>query len=247
MVKAIGRFTLKRRAGMMIIPPFPLRHRGKERPGMMAVDFRLYLITDRAQVPGHDLRAALKPALESGVQAIQLREKDLSDGEIFSLASALLPLCRQYGAKLMINDRADIAVAAGADGVQLTRVSYSAREARRILGGEKLIGVSTHSVAEAEDAAREGADFITLGPVFHTPSKRRYGPPVGIPLLREVARRVEIPVFAIGGIKPAVVPEVFHAGAFGVALISGILGAADMGKAAREFAALTGRQGAAAE
>lgn len=212
---------------------------------MMAVDFRLYLITDRTQVPEHNLMAALAAALKGGVRAVQLREKDLSDGEIFSLAEALRPLCRRYGARLMINDRADIVEAVGADGVQLTQRSYSPQEARRILGREKLIGVSTHSMAEAEDAAREGADFVTLGPIFDTPSKRRYGPPIGIDLLRAVADRVEIPVFAIGGIKPAVISEVFHAGAFGVALISGILGAGHIGKAAREFMVLTGRRGTA--
>lgn len=212
----------------------------------MMVDFRLYLITDRTQVPDHDLMTALEAALEGGVRAIQLREKDLSDGEIFSLGVALVRLCRQHGARLLINDRADLAVAVGADGVQLTRKSYAPREARRILGREKLIGVSTHSVAEAEDAAREEADFVTLGPVFHTPSKRRYGPPLGTALLREATGRVKIPVFAIGGIKPAGVAEVFQAGAFGVALISGILGAGDIGKAARELVALTGHQDVAA-
>ncbi|MDX1763442.1 MAG: thiamine phosphate synthase [bacterium] len=210
------------------------------------VDFKIYLVTDRTQVPECDLVAALKEALDGGVKAVQLREKDLSDGEVFALAEALRQLCRRYGARLMINDRADIAEAVGADGVQLTQRSYSPREARRILGREKLIGVSTHSAAEAESAARGGADFVTLGPIFDTPSKRRYGPPIGIDLLRTVAAGINIPVFAIGGITPEVVPEVLDAGAFGVAMISGILGTGHIGKAAREFTLLTQREERAA-
>lgn len=202
---------------------------------MNSVDFRLYLVTDRKQVGRQGLVAAVRQALEGGVRAVQLREKDLSDREVYKLGCELRILTRDSGAVLFINDRADLALAVEADGVHLTRSSYSPREARRIVGAASMIGVSTHALSEARQAEQEGADFITLGPIFETPSKKAYGPPLGIPLLEEVVHGVDVPVFAIGGIKKGSVPTVLHAGAHGVALISGILGESDARDKAREF------------
>ncbi|MEK6775818.1 MAG: thiamine phosphate synthase [bacterium] len=205
---------------------------------MKQIDFQLYLITDRKQVRNQDLLSALDEALEGGVRAVQLREKDLSDRELFELGRALRTLTRNHGARLFINDRADLAVAVEADGVHLTQTSYSAREARKIVGSDRLIGVSTHSLEQVRKAEDDGADFVTLGPIFATPSKMEYGHPLGLPLLEKTVRQVNVPVFAIGGIKKQNALSVLDAGAHGIALISGILATPDLKQAAGEFVSI---------
>lgn len=191
------------------------------------VDFRLYLITDRMQTAGRLLSAVVADALRGGLQAVHLREKDLTAGQLFELAVELRQLTRNYGAKLLINDRIDVALAVAADGVHLGKSSLSVSEARRILGSERLIGYSAHSADEAVQAQLGGADFVTLGPVYHTPSKAVYGEPLGLCVLTEAARIMSVPVFALGGIKHASIAEVLSAGAHGVALISAIMAAPD--------------------
>jgi thiamine-phosphate pyrophosphorylase len=209
---------------------------------MKPIDFRLYLVTDRKQVSGPGLLDAVRCSLKGGVRAVQLREKDWTDREIFETGRELRVLTRAFGAKLFINDRADLALSVDADGVHLTQSGYSAGEARSLLGESPWIGVSTHSEEEARKAEQEGADFVTLGPVFKTPSKKAYGPPIGIGLLEAVARSLTIPVLAIGGIQQENTRSVLKAGAHGIALISGILAAPDVEKAAREFAGLVEHQ-----
>jgi len=187
------------------------------------LDFSLYLITDRMQTAGRTLPAVVAEALRGGLRAVQLREKDLAAGQLFALACELRKLTREYGARLLINDRIDVALAVAADGVQLGKAGLPVAEARRILGNERLIGYSAHSADEALQAQRDGADFVTLGPVFQTPSKLQYGEPVGTAVLSEVAGKLGIPVFALGGIKLDSVAETMSAGAQGVALISAII------------------------
>jgi thiamine-phosphate pyrophosphorylase len=197
--------------------------------------FSVYLITDRKQVRAEALVPAVTAALAAGVRAVQLREKDVSDRELLALGVVLRQRTRQVGAKLLINDRADVAVAVEADGVHLTRTSYSVCAARRLVGKSGIIGVSTHSAAEVREAEAAGADFVTLGPIYETPSKRRYGPALGVGPLREAVQSVRIPVLAIGGIKLPEAAAVLRAGAAGVALISGILAAPDVKAAAAGF------------
>ena len=189
------------------------------------VDFGLYLITDRMQTAGRALPAVVADALRGGLRAVQLREKNLAAAQLFEIAVELRQLTREYGAKLLVNDRVDVALAAGADGVHLGKGGLPVREARRILGSERLIGYSAHSADEALQAQRDGADFVTLGPVYHTPSKAQYGEPLGLSALSEAVRVVAIPVFALGGVKHSSVAEVLSAGAHGVALISAIMAA----------------------
>jgi len=189
------------------------------------VDFRLYLITDRMQTAGRLLPAVVADALRGGLRAVQLREKDLTAGQLFELAVELRQLTREYGAKLLINDRIDVALAVDADGVHLGKAGLPLPEARRILGSGRLIGYSAHSVDEAVRAQLGGADFVTLGPVYQTPSKALYGEPLGVGTLAEATRAVTLPVFALGGIKQPSVAEVLSAGAHGVSLISAIMGA----------------------
>jgi len=203
----------------------------------VTVDFDLYLITDRQQTAGQSLPDVIEAALRGGVRAVQVREKDLAPRQLYPLACELRRLTRQYGARLLINDRIDIALAVQADGVHLTTTSLPVAVARRALGSEALIGVSTHNLAEAQAAAEGGADFLVFGPVFHTPSKAPYGEPVGLTALRAVRRAVNIPTLAIGGIKKGNVEQVLAAGADGIAVISAIIAAADPAAATRELLA----------
>jgi len=189
------------------------------------IDFSLYLITDRMQTAGRALSAVVAESLRGGLRAVQLREKDLAAGQLLELAVELRQLTREYGAKLLINDRIDVALAAGADGVHLGKAGLPVPEARRILGSKRLIGYSAHSAEEALQAQLDGVDFVTLGPVYHTPSKAQYGEPLGLSALSEAVRLVTIPVFALGGVRPASVAEVLSGGAHGVALISAIMAA----------------------
>lgn len=189
------------------------------------VDFSLYLITDRMQTAGRALPAVITDALHGGLRAVQLREKDLSSSQLFELAAELRDATREHSARLLINDRVDIALAVGADGVHLGRASIPVTAARRLLGNARLIGYSAHGLAEAQQAERDGADFVTFGPVYATPSKAAYGVPLGVAHLADVARSLTIPVFALGGVNVSSVHEVMSAGARGVALISAIVAA----------------------
>lgn len=187
------------------------------------------MITDRKLLTDNcPLLTAVREALKGGVKAIQLREKDLGTRELLRLAYKMRELTDRYGARLFINDRFDIALAVDADGVHLTQNSIPADAIRTAVGDRLLIGVSTHSLKEAKEAEKRGADFITLGPIYRTPSKLRYGKPLGIGTLKEVSKSVKIPVFAIGGVKIKRLRETKRAGAYGVAMISEIFAAPDI-------------------
>ena len=138
---------------------------------------KIYLITDRKQTyQQHRLVDTVEELLQAGIRMVQLREKDLSAAELYPLARDLRLLTHRHNALLLINDRIDIAQAVGADGVHLGGHSLPIKKTRKILGSQALIGVSTHSALEAESAQNQGADFITYGPVFFTPSKAPFGP-----------------------------------------------------------------------
>lgn len=200
------------------------------------LDFTLYLITDRKLFADEDIFfAGIEEAFRGGVRAVQLREKDLTIRELLAMAYRLKELTVRYGAKLFINDRVDVALAVDADGVHLGGAGIPASAARMVAGKEMRIGVSAHHVGEAKKAEQEGADFVTFGPVFETPSKLKYGRPLGPELLSEACRALSIPVFGIGGIKPAGVERVIKAGASGVAVISAILDSADIQSTTEEF------------
>jgi len=200
----------------------------------LAVDFKLYLITDRKQTR-MPLPDAVRFALEGGVRAVQLRERDLPIRELLAVAQELRQLTREFNAKLFINDRVDVAVAVEADGVHLGHESMPPEAVRTIVGSRMLVGVSTHSTGEAKAAEAGGADFITFGPIFATPSKIRYGAPVGTDAILDLKKQVRLPVFGLGGIKTETVREVLRAGADGIAMISAIFGADDIRKAAEEM------------
>lgn len=186
-------------------------------------NFNLYLITDRTQTKGRDLLWLLEQALDAGVKSIQLREKDLGGRDLFILAEKVSNLCQSYRSALFINERIDIALAVNAAGVQLGNASVPVALARQLLGAEKMIGLSTHSLGEALEAQQQGADFILFGPVYFTPSKATYGAPQGLNKLKEVVEKISLPVYAIGGIKPENITDVRRMGVSGVALISAIM------------------------
>ena len=201
---------------------------------MDQLGFSLYLITDRAAAsrPPADV---VEECLAAGLRAVQLREKDLEARDLLTLADTLREATQRHGARLIVNDRADVALAASADGVQRTHSSLPVSALRGFTPPGFLVGASVHSEAEARDAAAQGADFIVFGPVYDTASKRRYGPPQGLAALEAVTRAVDRPVLAVGGLTPERVPEVLAAGAAGVAVIGAIYAAARPADATKAF------------
>jgi thiamine-phosphate pyrophosphorylase len=179
----------------------------------------VHLITDRWLARDLAARAdAALAGLPPGRAAIHLREKDLGGRDLLLLALALGAVCRRRGQLLLVNDRLDVALAAGADGVHLPSAGVGPEDARRLVGPGRLIGVSCHSAADVARARAGGADFAFLSPIHDTPSKREYGPPVGIAALRDAAG-LGLPLVALGGMSAANAGEARAAGACGVAAI----------------------------
>ncbi|WP_337287810.1 thiamine phosphate synthase [Candidatus Methylomirabilis sp.] len=187
----------------------------------------LYVITDRSRTKGRPLEVVVDAALAGGAKAIQLREKDLSTRDLYKLIERLLPLVRGRGAHLLINDRVDLTLALPIDGVHLARTSLPPAETRALLGPTRLIGVSCHSLEEAIEAERGGADFIVFGPLFPTPSKAAYGSPVGLTQIKEMRRQIRLPILGIGGVTTPNAASVMASGTDGVAVISAVMMADD--------------------
>lgn len=185
----------------------------------MPLQIQLCYITDRHALSAEPLLPRLQSAVRAGVDLIQLREKDLATGKLVELATAAVEASRGSETRVIINDRLDIAMAVGAHGVHLRGQSVPVEVVRRHVGTGFLIGASCHSLNQATEAEAGGADYILLGPVFDTPSKRSYGPPLGLDKLSEVAHRVKIPVLALGGVTVENVRLCLEAGAMGIAAI----------------------------
>jgi thiamine-phosphate pyrophosphorylase len=204
---------------------------------MSSVNFRLLLVTDRHRTCGRALSSTLRQSVEAGLPAVQLRERDLSTSELLLLAQEIRSITAPRAVPLLINDRIDLMLALNLDGVHLRANSLPIAAVRRLVGPDRLIGISTHSLAEVHAANRDGADYVVFGPIFDTPSKREFGSPVGLEQLAEVCRRSAVPVFAIGGVTRTSVPDVLRAGAHGVAVIGAILAQDDIAAVTREIAA----------
>jgi len=202
---------------------------------MPGVDFSLYLVTDRHQARGRSLQDVVSAALRAGVRAVHVRENDLPPRPLLALARELTDLARSYGARVLVNDRADVCLTAGSDGTHLPATGLRPAAARRVLGPGRLIGVSAHSADEAARAETDGADFIVLGPIFETLSKRAFGPPIGLGELERARMRCRVPLFGIGGVTAPRVREVVKAGAHGVAVVGSVMAAEDVERATREL------------
>ena len=214
------------------------------------IDFRLYLVSDRRVIKngadgtaGAEVDAlvnAIEIACRAGVRAIQIREKDLDAKTLYTLTRRVREVAGGNHAKLFINDRVDVAMAADGDGVHCPERGFPVPDAKRLLGPSRQVGASTHSLDSAQRAENLGADFVTFGPVFYTPSKKAYGAPQGLKALAAIAEIVTIPVFAIGGITPERAAQCLDHGASGVALISSILASDDIERTVDEFANVMG-------
>jgi thiamine-phosphate pyrophosphorylase len=183
----------------------------------MGCSFKLCYITDRHNLPADSLSSKLRDATDAGIDLVQIREKDLGTRSLMELAAEAVSFSRASRTKIVVNDRLDVAWAAGADGVHLGRRSLPMDRVRAIVPGNFIIGVSCHSAREVLEAASAGADYVLLGPVFETPSKLAYGPPLGLSVLKEAAAKVKTPVYALGGITPDRVMMCIEAGAAGIA------------------------------
>ena len=185
--------------------------------------FKLYVITDRQLCAPRTLYDTIHELLDTGVSAVQLREKDLIDTEYIKLATSLCKLCHTYSAQLFINSRIKIAMEIGADGLHLPGNFASVQKVIEETNRRFIIGSSVHTLTEAKQRETEGTDFIAYSPIYPTLSKPGYGPAVGLEELRKVTETVNIPVFALGGITSERVSECLDAGAYGVAVMSGVM------------------------
>ena len=202
---------------------------------MPQLESRLFLVTDRHQTKGRPLVPLLQRVLTAAAPAIQLRERDLSAKELMTLAREVQAVTASRRSQLLINDRIDVALTLEGVGVHLRSNSLPVSVARQLLGARRLLGMSVHAVEEAVQAESQGADYVILGPIYETPSKQMFGPPLGIHTLEKACRLVRIPIVGIGGVTAARACEMRRAGAFGVAVITAILGAADVESATREL------------
>ncbi len=194
---------------------------------------RLYVLIS-SSIATKSVKETSRLVIDGGADAIQLREKTISDSEFISLAGEVRDITTKRGSLLIINDRVHIAREINADGVHLGQQDMSALEARDIIGYEKTIGVSTHSVIQAKQAQKDGADYIAIGPIYPTKTKD-YEPSVGIEVIREISGAVNIPFIAIGAITLDNLDEVLKAGASKVAVCSAIIGSKDIYSSTRQF------------
>ena len=187
------------------------------------IDFQLYVITDRKRCAPKPLLTVVSEILDAGVKAIQLREKDLDDESLLQLAQPISVMCKNYGANLFINTDVQVAIDVGAAGIHLPDNDTSVIQAREQANIDILIGCSIHSIETAKRREKEGADFITYSPIYPSKSKPDYDQVVGIENLKMLAKEVQQPLFALGGITPNRVNECLAAGASGIAVMSGIM------------------------
>lgn len=198
----------------------------------------LYAVTDRAWVGRQTLYEQVESALKGGATCIQLREKELDDEAFLAEALEIAPLCKRYGVPLFINDNVEVAIRCGAEGVHVGQEDMQAGEVRRLAGEKIMIGVSAHSVEEALEAERNGADCLGVGAMFSTSTKTDVDL-LPKETLRQICEAVQIPVVAIGGINEHNILELSGTGVDGAALVSAIFGAEDIEAQCRKLRALS--------
>ena len=202
---------------------------------MRRIDWRLCFIADSEAARCRDILLLIGAAIAGGATLIQIRGKNWTSRELLDAGIKAFRSLRPNKIPLIINDRVDIAMACEADGVHLGQDDMPLPYARKLLGKNRLVGISVSLTEEAEIAEKEGADYVGVGPIFATSSKKDIGPLVGLDGLRYIREKVKIPILAIGGINPANAAQVIRAGADGVAVISAIMGSADPNRAAAEL------------
>ena len=195
------------------------------------IDFKLYVITDRNRCAPKPLLTVVSEILDAGVNAIQLREKDLDQKSLFELAHPISQLCKTYDAHLFVNTNVQVAVDVGASGVHLPDNDISVNQVKEKTTKNILIGCSIHSVETAKKRETEGADFITYSPIYQTYNR----PGVGIAKLNQLVKQVDLPIFALGGVTPTKVRDCLSAGSTGVAVMSGIMKPANAEKSTSEY------------
>ena len=198
----------------------------------------VYAVTDHAWVGKMSLYQQVEAALQNGATCIQLREKELDDADFLAEAQEMAALCRRYHVPFIINDNVDIAIACHADGVHVGQEDMAASDVRKRVGDQMMIGVSAHTVEEALEAVRNGADYLGLGAVFSTSTKTDAGA-MSFDTLKAICDAVEIPTVAIGGISPANIMQLAGSGVDGVAVVSAIFGAPNPGQATAQLVELS--------
>ncbi len=202
------------------------------------MNWDLYVVTDEGLSRGKTHAEIAEEAVRGGAGVIQLREKSKESREIFSAACKMAEICKGK-AVFIVNDRLDIALASGADGVHLGQSDIPLTEARRVVGKSFIIGVSVGSLAEADEAVENGADYIAVSPVFDTGSKMDAGKGHGLSLVREIrAKHPTIPLIGIGGLNKTNVADAVHAGLDGIAVISAVVSQRDIAESASELLSL---------
>lgn len=198
----------------------------------------LYAVTDRAWTGKQTLYEQVEAALKGGVTCVQLREKELDETAFLQEAKELCALCRQYGVPFLVNDNVEIAIACGADGIHVGQEDLAAGEVRRRVGETMILGVSVHTVEEACQAVRDGADYLGLGAVFPTSTKTDVEQ-MSNETLRAICDAVDVPIVAIGGINRGNILKLAGSGVDGVALVSAIFSAEDIERTCRELRAMS--------
>jgi thiamine-phosphate pyrophosphorylase len=202
------------------------------------LDLATYLITDRALCGPRGVTAVVQAAIAGGVSIVQLRDPEAKTGRLVDEARALLRLLRPAGIPLIVNDRVDVALAADADGVHVGQLDMPVADARKLLGRDRILGLSISSLAELERAQLDGVDYLGVGPIFATQTKPDAAPPIGLAELSEIVARTRLPIAAIGGIQLTNAAQTIEAGAVGVAVVSAICAAPDPAAATRDIGQL---------
>ncbi|SMB87993.1 thiamine-phosphate diphosphorylase [Desulfonispora thiosulfatigenes DSM 11270] len=198
------------------------------------LDYALYLVTDRGILGDRDLETAVEQSILGGATIVQLREKDISSLDFYNIAKSLKKVTDKYNVPLLINDRLDIALAVDAAGAHIGQEDLPCAVARKMLGPDKILGITANTVEAALKAQEEGADYLGVGAVYPTGSKE-IDKPIGVEQLGVVKKAVNIPVVAIGGINENNISELKPTGIEGVSVISAILGKEDIKKASEEL------------
>ena len=198
----------------------------------------LYAVTDRAWTGKQTLYEQVEAALKGGVTCVQLREKELDETAFLQEAKALCALCRRYVVPFIVNDNVEIAIACGADGIHVGQEDLAVGEVRRRVGENMILGVSVHTVEEARQAVRDGADYLGLGAVFPTSTKTDVEQ-MPNETLRAICDAVDVPIVAIGGINRGNILKLAGSGVDGVALVSAIFSAEDIEGTCRELRAMS--------